>query len=821
MAIRAQVIDVETENHEWYGELASPRCPDNYVVMQGQRDCVLTKDGWEFYKREEYRYASREDWLANKSLHLHPDTNILVAHNAPYELSWWFEHYGDEFRAFLLRGGRVFCTAYAEYLLTHQQSQYPSLNETAPKYGGTHKVDAVKAMWESGYLTSQIDQELLSEYLSGPSGDIENTTKLFVGQWNELTKQGMLPMALTRFEGMLMWAYMMHSGLHVDREVAERNRRELQDSISGLTETLLGYLPADMPKEAREQFKFTSAYHMSAFVFGGVMKYKARVERRDADGNLIYVKVDAPLFKRGKDKWLKHTSECVWDDETGLWYDPVEKVHQTIYSSGKHKGEPKFEKLATDEVDTKWGEVLFRLPGLLRVQDRRAREIADNLEWEDPKRPGEYLRRTGDWVGKRKLADGSPVFSTAGEVLDILAARKIPGVVEIADRAKAQKDLGTYYLSETFDEDGNVTGQSGMMQFIQPDSIVHHTINMTATETTRLSSQRPNSQNLPRKGTSKVKQMFTSRFGEGGRIVEADYSALEVVGLAGFSKDKNLIRALLDGIDMHCMRLSAQLNEPYEDVLKKCKDESHPEHARYSQMRTDIKPKAFSYQYGATARGIAYSTGCSEEEAQAFIDNEKGLFPEVEEWFDAVIFPAVERSGQSNVFKEQDENGRWQVYRRGHFRSPGGTCYSFRQYEKWNKAARAYLMEYKPTQMRNYPIQGETAFWVQGIGGLLFRWLLANDFFGGRVVPINQVHDAFYFDVAPDCPHEFFVGLKAIMESIPEYYNHIWPEYNLTVPFPAEVEAGPSMYEKHHVETTAEEVLEFKRNFLTSKGISI
>lgn len=819
--MRVQIIDVETENNDWFGELASPRCPDNYVVMQGQRDCELTKDGWEFYEREEYRYSSKEDWAENKSLHLHPDTKMLVAHNAPYELSWWFMHYGDEFIDFLKRGGRVFCTAYAEYLLTHQQSQYPSLNETAPKYGGTHKVDAVKAMWEAGYLTSQIDPELLSEYLSGPSGDIENTTKVFVGQWKELEKQGMLKMALTRMEGMLMWAYMMHSGLHVDREVAERNRQELMTQINELTEKLLDYLPDDMPQEAREQFKFTSAYHMSAFVFGGVFKYKARVPRTDDGGNPIYVKVDAPLFKRGKEKWLKHKDECVFDEESGLWYDPVEKVHQCLYTAGKFKGEPKYERLATDEVDMKWGELTCKLPGLLRDKDRRAREIADNLLWEDPKRPGEYLRRTGDWVGKRKLADGTPVFSTAGEVLDILAARKIPGVVEIADRAKAQKDLGTYYLSETFDEEGNVTGQSGMMQFIQPDGIVHHTINMTATETTRLSSARPNSQNLPRKGTSKVKQMFTSRFGPDGRIVEADYSALEVVGLAGFSKDRNLVKALMDNIDMHCMRLAAQLNEDYEEVKRKAKDESHPEHERYSQMRTDIKPKAFSYQYGATARGIAYSTGCTEEEAQAFIDNEKALFPEVESWFESVIFPAVERSGQSNIFKEQDENGRWCVYRRGFFKSPGGTCYSFRQYEKWDSAARSYLMMYKPTQMRNYPIQGETAFWVQGIGGLLFRWLMANDFFGGRVVPINQVHDAFYFDIAPDCPHEFFVGLKAIMECIPEYFNHVWPEYDLRVPFPAEVEAGPSMYEKHHVETTAEEVLEFKCNFLKSKGIKI
>lgn len=820
--MRAQVIDLETQNEDWFGELASPRNPANYVVMQGQRDCVLTADGWEFYEREEYRYASLEDWQENKSLHLHPDTMLLVAHNAPYELSWWLEHYGDEFYDFLKRGGRVFCTAYAEYLLTHQQSQYPSLNETAPKYGGTHKVDAVKTMWEAGYLTNQIDPELLSVYLSGPSGDIENTTKLFVGQWEELTKQDMLRMALTRMEGMLMWAYMMHSGLHVDREVAEANRQDLIAQINKLTETLMDYLPEDMPEEAYKQFKFTSAYHMSAFVFGGVIKYKTRVPREDKDGNPIYVKVDAPLFKKGKDTWTKHTDECTWDAEAGLWFDPETKVHQTIYSAGKNKGEPKFEKLATDEVDTKWGEVLFELPGLVQGKHRKAKEIADNLVWEDPKRPGEWLNRTGDWVGKRKLADGSPVFSTAGEVLDILAARKIPGVVEIAERAKSQKDLGTYYLSETYDEDGNVTGTSGMMQFIQPDGIVHHTINMTATETTRLSSARPNSQNLPRKGTSKVKQMFTSRFGPEGRIVEADYSALEVVGLCGFSKDRNLTQALVDKIDMHCMRLSAQLNEPYEDVLLKAKkDETHPDHARYDAMRTAIKPKAFSYQYGATARGIAYSTGCSEEEAQAFIDNEKALFPEVEEWFERVVFPAIEKSGANHVFKEQDENGRWSVYRRGYFKAPGGTRYSFRQYERWNSAARSYLMEYKPTQMRNYPIQGETAFWVQGIGGLLFRWLLSNNFFDGRVVPINQVHDAFYFDIAPDCPHEFFVGLKAIMECIPEYYNHVWPEYDLRVPFPCEVEAGPSMYEKHHVETTAEEVLEFKKAFLKSKGIQL
>ena len=59
--------------------------------------------------------------------------------------------------------------------------------------------------------------------------------------------------------------------------------------------------------------------------------------------------------------------------------------------------------------------------------------------------------------------------------------------------------------------------------------------------------------------------MFTS--GRYGRTASswADYSALEVVTLAAFSKDKALVEALMDNIDMHCLRLAANINEPYEE----------------------------------------------------------------------------------------------------------------------------------------------------------------------------------------------------------------------------------------------------------------
>lgn len=93
--------------------------------------------------------------------------------------------------------------------------------------------------------------------------------------------------------------------------------------------------------------------------------------------------------------------------------------------------------------------------------------------------------------------------------------------------------------------------------------------------------------------------MFTSRFGDEGCIIEADYSALEVVTLAAFSKDKALCKALTDGIDMHCMRLAGQLKEPYEDVLNKAKNQAHPDHKAYDEMRTQIKPKAFALNVSA------------------------------------------------------------------------------------------------------------------------------------------------------------------------------------------------------------------------------
>jgi hypothetical protein len=588
-------------------------------------------------------------------------------------------------------------------------------------------------------------------------------------------------MALERMEGMLYNCFAMDSGLYVDREVAFRQLQEQNEKLAelrALFDQYRGHIPAYV------EFKDSSDYHMSAWLFGGPIKYRIRDVWYEDDGvTPKYEKVDCYKFADG------HYEPVVNFEVEGHGTFMVNQ-HGLVdkYASGKNKGQPKVHRVDSTSPKLKWYDRVYQCPPLVDLSVL-PKDIRKSFE--------------DEFSGKRTLADDSPVYSTGADCIEMLAKRPEFGeqISEVLRKlltyAKIDKDVGTYYLREDRDEEGNVVKQSGMLQYLTPQSIVYHVLNCTATVTGRLSSNRPNMQNIPRGDTSDVKRMFSSRFGEDGRIIEADYSALEVVTLAAFSKDANLVRALLEGIDMHCMRLSQQLQEPYEDVLRKCKDESDPDHKRYKTLRTNIKPKAFAYQYGATAAGIAFATGCTVEEAQAFIDAEKALFPDVEAYYEQVVFAEVKRDVR--LHREQTDTGAWRMYGVGTYQAPGGTCYEFRQYPKsqWVNGQRIDTMEFKPTQMRNYPIQGESGFFVQGIAGLVVRWLISRNFFDGKVYIINQVHDALYLDCHKDVLLEVAQTLKAIMESLPEHFKRFG--YDLGVPFPAEVEAGLNMLEKEKI----------------------
>lgn len=796
------IFDLECQNHPYFGAVASPRHPDNFVVLIGQAIDNQPFDGEITYRE----YNSKEE--AKNWLQIPDDVTLLVAHNAPFEMDWALFQQRPEIMRFLARGGRIFCTAYAEYLLSNQQETYPSLDETAPKYGGSHKVDGVKILWDQGVLTADIDRELLTRYLIGPEGDVENTRKIFYGQHAALVARGMWDMALVRMEGMLANCFCMDSGLFIDRTLAYAQLDEKNKKLAELVEGFRKYR-TDIPDYV--EFKDSSDFHVSAWLFGGPIRYRIRDTWFEDDGV-------TPKHEKA-DCW-KFGEQYVVVPEGGFTAEQFAenvRVYGNVerYKSGKNKGEPKTSRQELSTYKQKWYDRLHQCRGIIPL-DLLPKEILKDFKKE--------------FASKRLLADETPVYSTGKDCIEMLSKRQeFPDEVKallysMLEYAKLDKDVGTYYLREQRDEEGNVIKQSGMLQYLTPADIVYHILNCTSTVTTRLSSNRPNLQNIPRGDTSDVKGIFKSRYDSpvwlswaasigvipqslfalcmsnieqgipNGAIIEADYTSLEIVTLAAFSKDEALVRALLDGTDMHCLRLSKKLKEPYEQVLLKCKDDSHPEHKAYKTLRTNIKPPSFAYQYGATAAGIAFATGGTVEEAEEFIANEKALFPGVESFYDDVITPFVE--AHTVVCREQGEDGSWHLYRRGVWVSPGGTTYEFRQVNKtrWVNGQKVEGYEFKPTQIRNYPIQGESGYFVQGIAGLIIRWLIKENFFDGRVFLINQVHDALYFDCHLSVIKEVCSAVKSIMQYLPQYFNTLG--YDLQVPFPCEVEYGPSMLEK-------------------------
>lgn len=757
------IHDYEVQNIEYFGSIASPHNPENYIVATGW--CIDNNPVKSLYfnTKEE---ALESNWFEEAL----KGQKVYVAHNLAFEIQWNLKYYGKVFLDWLAQGGKVWCTQLAEYVLERQQELYPKLEDCAVKYGGTRKVDAVKVLWESGVTTAEIDQALLMDYLADDEhGDVANTRRVCFNQYRIAKERDMLPMMWERMDALLFNAVATYNGLYVDTDVAATNQSEQEQRIAEIREVVLKSLPSDLPDDL--EFSFTSPYHMSAFLYGGTIKYKAKVS------------YDPPKYEQIECYRIEKPDHEPYYVGAGDNIDDFHHQYLVRFKAGRSKGLPKVFKIDSDVPKLKWGDKEFKFRGLIDL------ESLPTLVKE------QFLGKRAEFRGARNLVCGTPVYSTGKDALDVLAIHNVPEAVLLKELAALEKDTGTYYIRT--DANGK---QSGMLQFVEPDGIVHHQLNACSTVTGRLSGTKPNMQNIPRDGTSKVKEMFTSRFGSDGRIVEVDYSALEVVVLAAISGDSNLMQQLIDGTDMHCYRLAGMLGEPYDEVFTKCHDKSHPDHKRYKQLRTDVKPRAFANQYGASAHGIAFATGCTVEEAEAFKATEAQLFPESSTYSERIVRPEVERTGLELPYeRELNERGEWKIYRRGYFRAKSGTEYSFRQYPKMIEGREFY--DYKPTQLANYYCQGEASFIVQAACGRVIRELIKHNFADGHVLPINTVHDALYLDCATEeLAIEFGTLVREIMERTPKELCEFIPDlkdWNYhTTPFPAAAEYGVNMMSK-------------------------
>ena len=155
---------------------------------------------------------------------------------------------------------------------------------------------------------------------------------------------------------------------------------------------------------------------------------------------------------------------------------------------------------------------------------------------------------------------------------------------------------------------------------------IHTDYNQTVAATGRLSSERPNLQNIPVRTElgAQVRAAFVPRawdgLGGGGdvRFVSADYSQIELRVLAHLSGDSSLIEAFQRGEDIHAATAAGAYGVEIADVQP--------------QMRDTAKMMNFGVIYGISAHGLAQRAGMERRDAQAFIDAYFGRFARVKEW---------------------------------------------------------------------------------------------------------------------------------------------------------------------------------------------
>ena len=316
--------------------------------------------------------------------------------------------------------------------------------------------------------------------------------------------------------------------------------------------------------------------------------------------------------------------------------------------------------------------------------------------------------------------------------------------------------------------------------------------------------------------------MFQSRFGKyitddygdlvyvsHGKIIQSDFSSLEVYVQAVLTKCKQLIADLKTGMDLHVVRLASKEHMEYSDVLKLCKgwtettaDGTEIEHAavkEWDYKRTGAKVFSFQRAYGAGVKKIAQSTKMPEEEVQALSDAEDARYPEIPQYYADITQEIKLNAKPARHVQHPDFPGVVCHLRESFYRTPDGKLYSYTE-----SPSPEYLVKkgitssFSPTEIRNYVVQGAGGEWAKAAMWLSVRAFYARRNFNGLGLLVNQVHDAEYADAHDSVAHEVACLLHACMEAASDLMEW-WFTWPIPVPVPSDTSWGLSMMDEDKI----------------------
>jgi len=321
---------------------------------------------------------------------------------------------------------------------------------------------------------------------------------------------------------------------------------------------------------------------------------------------------------------------------------------------------------------------------------------------------------------------------------------------------ESSKELAELLLTHSLVKTRKQNFTYKLRALIDPEARIHGGFNPTGTETTRLSSSKPNLQQLPRKTGDvnrfdykyPIKRMFVTSF-LGGALLQLDYSSLESRVLALAAMDEEMTQAFLDKNDIHKETASLVFGVPLDKVTK--------------DMRSSAKSTTFGIAYGETPFSYYAKHGMTLEQAEKLFEDFFRNKPRIKEFIDAT-HAFVKETGYVECLHGFKRNLR-DVYSKDK--------------SKRNGALR---------QSVNTRIQGSGAF-LTNTSVIYINKFIENNGFRTKVV--LTVHDSIVLDCPPEEVHIMAKAARHIMENLPIDWLFIdWKGERIRYPIEADVEIG-------------------------------
>lgn len=267
------------------------------------------------------------------------------------------------------------------------------------------------------------------------------------------------------------------------------------------------------------------------------------------------------------------------------------------------------------------GQQSIELAERMQTLERDAFDIAgEEFNLSSPKQLGVILFDKLALPILKKTPKGAP--STAEEVLQELALDyPLPKVL--------MEYRGLSKLKSTYTDK--------LPKMVQASTgRVHTSYHQAVTATGRLSSSDPNLQNIPIRTDEgrRVRQAFIAP--QGHKVVAADYSQIELRIMAHLSKDKGLLDAFSQGLDVH----KATAAEVFSCELE----------AVTTEQRRSAKAINFGLIYGMSAFGLAKQLRIGRNDAQQYMDLYFERYPGVQRYMDETRMDAAENGYVETLF---------------------------------------------------------------------------------------------------------------------------------------------------------------------------